>query len=254
MSVSIKITAPKIAKDASSIVLQDTTGTFNAVTNPGGYGGTNVFSLPTKGFIKLRYWTDKDFVHTYLDATKMAAMVNSGFTYTKAFADGVQHFRYLPLYVAGNGTLTKGGTQVTGITGFDVTTFGAGIITHVVPLDAGGVPVGTPLALNWTAAQSAGTLNLSTPFTGTSGAYSLAFSVEVDLKVLVNKAAEKCIVGLIGKLAEVSCDCADAERVLNKLVRWRFASDVKFDSKDYEGSHNMVLDIGLHCQGSDCNC
>lgn len=76
----------------------------------------------------------------------------------------------------------------------------------------------------------------------------------LDIKVLVNKAAEACIVSAIGKLAERDQDCPPAEYQLNKLIRWRFAADVKHDLKDYDGAHNLIVAINKLCCGLDCNC
>lgn len=75
-----------------------------------------------------------------------------------------------------------------------------------------------------------------------------------DLKVLVNKAAEKCITSSIGKLAERDCDCRETETLLNKLIRFRFAADVQHDCLDYDGAHNLVVAIGKYCDDCDCNC
>lgn len=75
-----------------------------------------------------------------------------------------------------------------------------------------------------------------------------------DLKLLINKTAERCITTAIGKLAASPCDCRDEELKLNMLIRRRFAADVKLDLKDYDGAHNLVVSIGAYCGSNDCNC
>lgn len=118
-----------------------------------------------------------------------------------------------------------------------------------------------------TSILSAGGLQLTPVQVGLSGTAGSVFADGVhqltivatgypdgDLKVLFNQAAEQCIVSSVGKLAEKDCDCIDAERVLNKLIRYRFAADVQFDLKDYDGAHNLVIAIGKYCGSEDCNC
>lgn len=78
--------------------------------------------------------------------------------------------------------------------------------------------------------------------------------VILDLKVLINKAAEACIVSATGKLSERDQDCPEAERILNKLIRWRFAADIKHDLADYDGAHNLIVAVNKLCCGMDCDC
>jgi hypothetical protein len=75
-----------------------------------------------------------------------------------------------------------------------------------------------------------------------------------DIKVLVNKAAEKFLTEQIGTLAEKDCECREKVVLLNKLLRFRFAADVQHDCSDYDGSHNLVVAIGKSSDDCDCNC
>lgn len=115
-------------------------------------------------------------------------------------------------------------------------------------VSAGGLVV-TPLLI--------GIAGATTDSKFTDGEHHFQLDVDgviLDLKVLINKAAEACIVSAIGKLSERDSDCVQAEYMINKLIRWRFASDVKHDLKDYDGAHNLIVAVGKICCGLDCDC
>jgi hypothetical protein len=114
-----------------------------------------------------------------------------------------------------------------------------------------------------TAIKSVGGLALTPDLVGLTATIGASFAdgihvvqVVVDagtqeLKILVNKSAEACIVSAIGKLSEKNCDCSDCEAALQKLIRWRFAADIKRDLADYDAAHNLVVSIGKYCVDCD---
>jgi hypothetical protein len=117
-----------------------------------------------------------------------------------------------------------------------------------------------------TALKSVGGLGLTPDLVGLTPVVGQAFTdgihvaqVTVDSGVwtyyiLVNKAAEACIVAAIGQLSDHQTDCPILEKHLEKLIRWRFAADVKRDLTDYDGAHNLIVAVGKYCGSTDCNC
>lgn len=240
------------------LTIKDSTGAYNVSTNPGGYGSPNPYNTPTQGFLLARYWTETSYLSTYLDPSEMTSLLGSGLSFgsatsANAFADGVHQLKYLPLKDTGATAVFTNGSKTVTVTGFDITTLGEAGAKYAAAFD-GADPEGEPTLIDWTGTNNSTTITLKSVFLGATGTYALQVAVEGDLKVKINKAAEACIVGGIGKLAEVNCECIDNEKTLNKLIRWRFAADVKFDLLDYEGAHNMIVAINKICAASDCSC
>lgn len=257
------VTNPALAKDGTTVSIQDTTGTYNISTNPGGYGTPNQSSPPVViGFV-WRYWPDTTPYANVVSkdtAVITALLATGGYAFSTTylglgsglFSSGVHQVKYYPLYRYGSAlvTLTQGSKVVTFTSG-DTTGLVAALIA--VAFSTGGDDSNPTLATNvmyidTTVATTSTTFSLTTTFTGTTGTYHIWVSTEADLKILVEAPAVNCLVNRIGRISEKQISCSvDYLNDTLKMTMWKFSAEVKFDCKDYEGAHNLIVGIDKLC-------
>ena len=74
-----------VAKDATTITLKDSTGVYNADTNPGGYGTPNA-AAPTQIGIRAKYWPDSDIYGSIItaDTDIVTSLLGGGYMFLAA--------------------------------------------------------------------------------------------------------------------------------------------------------------------------
>ena len=249
-TVQPKITSIAVSKTADTITLQDTTGT----------GYQSPYAPPfVLGYLRWKYWEDTAMGEwVELTPEQMTALnTTDGQAFTPddvglvteegaVFADGVHHMKYLPVYSIGSCNVLQDSDT----------------ITHLGPLS------GDPTDIKWIGYPGVDPVEVKSAVSGSTTTITLKelwpyptdtdvvlyVGTEADLKILVSVAAEKCIVGAIGKISSQPCDCHEAAQQVDQLIRWKFAADVHFDCKNYQGAHDLIKAINGFCQPSDCNC
>lgn len=262
MANEIKLTLVSTSKTGKSLVLKDTTGVYDVTTNPGGYGVPNPYTVQISAvgcILRHKLWNDPAWETLWLTGANYTALSAAGYTFgsesnATALADGVHQFKLLPIKTVSSGHTFTNGSKTVNCPTFDPNALGQAGLQYVIAANVSNQPVGDPIEIDWTGVNVLGTMTLLTPWTGPTGTYTLWTSIEGDLKVLINKGAEACITGAIGKLSECTCDCSDAIRKLNQLLLWKFGADVQMDRKDYDGAHNMVVTINKLCSSCNCGC
>lgn len=264
----IELITNGISKTATSVTLQDTTGAYNVSTNPGGYGTPNPASpaSTTKAYILWRYWTDTSYGTPFtLSAGNITSLQGAGLAITPlmqglstdsdaVFSDGIHQIKYIPAQaLAGTGTFTASSKIVvlSGSSGVAALQALGGIVWVLV------VIAGTTYAyeLDTTGTNDNTQLTLKTAVTVSSGAgATVIVGGEDDIKILINKAAEACIVSSTGALADIPGSCLEVEATLNKMIRWQFAANIQYECEDYDGAHNLVVSINKYCTSGKCIC
>lgn len=254
------LTKLEIAKDATSITLQDTTGAYDVDANPGGYGTPNAEAPDLVGMI-WRYWPDTaPYANKVItDGTPIAALLGDGhpFTYEDlglpagSFPSGVHHIKYYPLETSDMiVSLTEDSAEVTVTAGTQPSALDDSY-KAVVILDSSDVVKSKVMLIDWTKTHTTTTLYLQDAWEDDDATgYKLMLATEADLKVLFTELAVECLAAEIGKLStRKNCDTAVIDR-LTELTMEKFASEIRFDCKDYTGAHNLIANVELLC--TDC--
>jgi hypothetical protein len=259
-----KLTHLSTTPKGDSITVADTTGAYNATTNPGGYGVPNSTSPPLAVGIRPRYWSktipDGQFVSN--NAPLITALLSStGKSFkpvdfgssAEIFAPGVHHWLYYPLYSQTTVvTLTAGNTLVT-VTGgtapdtWDVAykgiVFNNGTLSPKVYLIDRTKPV---TALNF---------HVTEAWEGiTSIGAAVLLGTEADLKILVQEPAKACVVDRISALFD-SCTCNAGEEyeLMQDTMQLR-AAIADFACADYNGAHNKTAAVYNQCAECKTSC
>ena len=249
------------AKNATTISVQDTTGLYNATTNPGGYGSPNA-GIPTMVGFRIRTWDCRD-PYGYLlisDNTLINNLINTGlalsmsnFGLTKGhFSSGVHHVKYYPLEMINvTVSLTNGSKEVQ---------VSSGTLPNTWDVNYIGIVFGTSPAkvfnIDRTQPITSTTFYLTEPWSGSTGIETaVRIAPEADLKILVSEPANACLVSRIGQLAmnNCSCDATESDK-LTRLTMWMFASKINFDCKDFKGAHNLLVSVELECHACKGRC
>ena len=246
------------SKDGKSMVIQDTTGTYAASTNPGGYGSPNA-EEPSVIAMSIKYWEDTAVTGSFVtdSVESVANILSTGLTLTAdmfggtadtQFSPGVHTLKYYPLETK---TLvvqaTNGSKTVSVVSGADIPSgWNAGYI-GIVFEKAG--EYSKLYLIDRTATISASSFSLTEVFEGeTANDYSVYIAPEADLKMLATVPANECLVKSIGEFAE-KCHSNEADE-LTGMVMQMFAAQVDFNCGSFDTAHKKVYNIYLVC--SDC--
>lgn len=267
MAFTPKIEFVELSRNASSVKIKDTTGSYNGSTNPGGYSTPNPDSpaVTAKAYVIWKYWTDTAYSKPRVLSTgEITSIQGAGLSLTpidmglstdstQVFSDGEHQIKYIPAQsLPGTGTFTTGSKVVALAGASGVATLLNNLalvwvlvvvsgVTYLYEVDIAGTNNDTQITLKTASAIS-------------SAGATVIVGGSADLKVLVNKAAESCIVSSTGELADIPGSCLEVEATLNKLIRWQIAAVVQHQCQDYDGAHNLVVSINKYCTSGKCIC
>lgn len=256
MSLVPKITVATVDNLlGKTIKIQDTTGAYNAGTNPGGYGTPNYDSTDVDWVLLLlrNYSTDK---YTTIKLTSLTDLFGAGHTLDGltdgVFEDGVYELKYYP--VIGNPVEDNTVTNVTWTLGSKTFALGnadtllAGAMAIVLTdqsklfyLDPNNPP---------TSGQA--TVTEVLPSSGTA---PLAIAYEADTRFLVTAAADNCLATDTGLIIKW-CSCFD-ERMSNLFLRMgqREGVTIHFSKQNYQAAHDIITQLAAYCKNlSNCGC
>jgi len=248
-----------------SVTLKDSTGAYNATTNPGGYGAPNMITPPPYIAIRARYWSaaapyghliDVGAILTAILSPAGTVLTPASFGLTAtAFSPGVHHLTYYPCeFKTVQGVLTQGSKVVTI------------------------VPGGTQLPLSWESNvkgvifQAPGTskkiylidrtqpfnnsvFSLTEPWEEASNpTANIYVGPEADVKVLFQYAANQCVVDRISALFD-SCTCNAGEEyeLMQDTMQLR-AAVADFACADYNGANNKTGAVHNQCIECKTSC
>lgn len=249
------ITVDKIT--AGSIVIQDTTGAYNAGTNPGGYGAPNYDTTDLDwALLYLRNYSDEDYnIQKISSLTDILASGQTviGLTEDK-FLDGVWEVKYYPVVahpvtpgVDTTITWTLGSKTFNLVTASTLLAGAIGIIIKDIDdekiyfLDPNIPPV-----------SGAATVTETLPSAATG---LVAIVYEADTRFMMPAAADDCLEVKTGLIIK-ECTCFDVE-MSEMLLRMgkRQAADIHFTKGNYQATHEIITQLAAYCDNTvNCNC
>lgn len=243
---------PKIlvtAQSKGSVTISNNTGTYNAVSNPGGFGAPNPVTGDVQGILL--------HINRFLEAVAYKestsyAIFNTGFAKTAAFSDGVWKCRALYQIIPGGAaptvTWTPGERRIL-LTNADVVLAETAITAVMIS------SLGTDVVLDIDRSKpiTSTEFYVQTPVTGT-GTGSLWVGYEAVAYFKVQDAVEDCLVGKIGKDALKAfpdgCNCCSEVMDINNRL---YAAGVFFANANYPATHELLKGLYDYCT-VNCNC
>jgi len=253
MALTTKLTVVSTSKDGKTITVKDTTGLYDATTNPGGYGAPNP-SIP--GLAKIEFYVESFGSTTLTHKTEITETTSPDIattaggadtplipglfgenTPTARFEDGVLQVSMITLLSSRAMTGTAGTKEVAANA---LITLGTGLFLNGVYYYIDQTKVNTtslvylttPLLSNVTAGQP---FYLATTY---------AFS---------NAGAKCCIATQTGRLVEDSCS-TEQEELLFRLFNYTLAAETAFSLKNYSKADDLAERVKEICNNLKCDC
>lgn len=239
-----------VADDATSITVQDATGNYSG-SNTGGFGSPN----PTKGSVSgiiLQLYSMADttvYVPYRLLSTAnifgtgeiLTADKFPGITTGTVYKDGVYGIKFNVLY-SGVGSISYiAGTKQFSLTNAD--SIFAAAIGFILPDNTSKIYY---IDRTKTLDASGGYVTSALPLTGSPASYELTY--EGDLKLLVDKAGDKCLVEDIGIWANEGCKDDNFKNIWTRYMQ-KIALKNKFTQGYLTDAHKLAVALENYC---DC--
>jgi hypothetical protein len=259
MALLPKLNLVNIALDASTITLVDATGEYST-SNVGGFGPPNPIKADVTSAIFGLYkicspsvvvrYRENTLTNLFAAGEVFSASRFPGITNGNVYADGVYGIKYgLAFAGTGNITFTGGSKQFT-LT--NAATIFASAIGFVLP--------STPYQVYYidktkTLDAAGGYVTSSLPTVGATSSFEIIY--EGDLKLLIDKAGERCLTEDIGIWAMNGC--ADEKfRNIQKRFMQRIALKSKFTQGYLFDADKLAVDLANYCDCTTpyqpCNC
>lgn len=259
MSLVPKISVTNVDKIlAQTVTLKDTTGAYDAGTNPGGYGGPNYATTDLDwALIYLRNYDDPTY--TIQKLSDLTGILGSGQNFAGVsgagrFKDGVWEVKYYP--VVAHPVTPDVDTPITWTPGTKTFTVAsantllAGAIGILVK-DISDIKIyfldpNVPLTSN------TATVTELLPGTGTG---LLAIVYEADTRFLMPAAADDCLAKATGKwLWECTCLSPQAQELYLRMGK-RSGADLHLAQGNYQAAHDLITQLAAYCDNtSKCCC
>jgi hypothetical protein len=256
--------APKISVvsvdeiTALSVILKDSTGTYNASTNPGGYGAPNYATSDLDwAILYFRNYSDTDY-----SIQKLASVVDIlaagqifGPVADDKIADGVWEVKYYPVIahpvtpgVDTTVTWTVGSKTINLANADTLLAGAAGIILKNID-DKKIYFLDPSVALT----SGTATVTETLPSTGTA---LVAITYEGDVRFMEPAGADDCIAKKTSKVLG-ACSCFSPEmQHLYLMMGKRQGANVHFTVKqNYQATHDIITQLAAECSNvSNCGC
>lgn len=243
---------------ATSMKLQDTTGVYNASTNPGGYGTPNYDTSDLDwALIYLRNYKDEDY--TIQKLSSLTNILGSGQNFVGLtdgkFSDGVWEIKYFP--VVAHPVTPNVNTVITWTAGSKVFTLASANtilagVSAILVKDISDTKLYF-LDPNIPPTSSVATVTELLPSAGTG---NLAVAYESDTRFLITAAADDCLAIKTGLIVK-ECSCFDPEmQQLYLMMGKRNGADIHYTVKqNYQAAHDLIIQLGTYCDNiSNCSC
>lgn len=240
-----------------SITLQDTTGAYNAGTNPGGYGAPN-YATTDLDWAILRFRNYKDTSYTDQKLSSLTAILGSGQAVSGLedgiFPDGAWELKYYPVvahpvtpgvdtaitWTVGSKTfnLANASTLLAGVKAILVKNLSETTLYFLDPDVA--------------ATNTQATVTEVLPAAGTG---NIALAYEADTRFLAVSQADDCLAKETGKYV-CECSCFDPQmQELYLRMGKRSAADIHFTKGNYQAAHDLITQLAAYCDNtSNCGC
>jgi hypothetical protein len=259
MSLAPKISITNVDKIyAQTVTLKDTTGAYDAGTNPGGYGGPNYDTDDLDwALIYLRNYDDEGYSIQKL--SDLTAILGSGQNFAGIsgggkFKDGIWEVKYYPVvahpvtpgvdtaitWVPGTKTFTvaSANTLLTGAIGIlvkDVSDIKIYFLDPNVPLTS-----------------TTATVTELLPGAGTG---LLAIVYQADARFLMPAAADDCLAKTTDKvLWDCTCFSPQMQELYLRMGK-RQGADIHLSQGNYQAAHELITQLAAYCNNtSKCCC
>ena len=237
------------AKDASSLLVVDGTGNYSS-TNTGGFGTPNPLKANVTGAILSLYTICNPNVLVNFRLTTTAFVLDAGQTISansfpgitsgSVFKDGVYGIKYNLLYLQSLTLAFTAGSSVFTVTG--AATIFAAAVGFVLGNNSTIYYIDRTKALDSSGGSIIGTFDT----TGARGAFEVCYAG--DLKILVDKAGNKCLVEDIGIWANAGCKDDNFKDIWTRYKQ-RVAMQSKFTQGYLNDADKLAHNLSNYC---DC--
>lgn len=258
--------APKISVVSSPIIsahtitLQDTTGAYNASTNPGGYGAPNYATSDLDWAVMyFRNYSDADGEYNIQKLASLANILGSGQVFgpleDDKIADGTWEVKYYPVVAH---PVTPGvDTDITWTVGsktFNLVNADT-LLPGVIGIIVKNIDDTKIYFLDPDVAVTSGTAAV-TEVLPSAGTGQVALVYEADLRFLQTKGADDCIATMTSKILR-DCSCFSPEfQELYLMMGKREGAEIHFTVKqNYQAAHDLITQLAAICDNtSKCKC
>lgn len=235
--LQLKLSQVSFSADGTQLVVVDTTGAYNSVTNPTGYGTPNrAISANiilrwklynSKTWVTLAGWTGANYTITTV-ALGLSQVIN------QLLPDGVEFVQYLGLYTkSANFTVTAGSNRV-GFTGLDFTN-----IDYVA--------MGSDLTTIYKiVSRGSNYLILDSCYEGSNSTEVAYDAQNADLEVLVQTYTNMQMDDLVASTSAEQLYGNRLNDVFNRLMRV-FIAQARFNKTDYYGADLIMQNLFKEC-------
>ena len=249
MSLLPILTLLNVAKDATTITVVDGTGNYSG-SNTGGFGSPNPLKVDVTGAILSLYTiTDPDILVNYrLTSTTdlfaagetVLAESFSGITTGTTFRDGVYGIKYNLLYSQTATIAFTEGSYAFTLTG--ASTIFATAVGFIFDGSSKIYYIDRTKTLNGTGGS------VTEAFDSTGSETSFEISYESDLKLLIDKAGDRCLTEDIGIWAQLGCKDDNFKNIWVRFKQ-RIALRSKFSQGYLYDAQRLAVSLSSYC---DC--
>lgn len=242
---------------AQTVTLQDTTGAYNASTNPDGYGTPNYATSDVNwAILYFRNYSDEPYLIQKLsDPTGILGSGQnfSGLSGGGIFKDGIWEVKYYPViahpvtpgvdttitWTPGSKTfsLASANTLLAGTIGI--------IIKDISDIKIYFLDPNVPLTSN------TATVTELLPGTGTG---LLAITYQADTRFMMPAAADDCLAKTTGKvIKDCSCFTPEMQELYLRMGK-RNGVDIHFTQGNYQAAHDLITQLAAYCDNTSKCC
>lgn len=241
MALQLKLSQDSLSTDGTTLIVKDTTGAYNASTNPGGYGTPNP---DASSLVQLRWKMLESCDWELISGAYTVADIIAGFSITtintglstdlRLLPDGVEQVQLLEGYPIATKTLSvTPGSELVGLG-----TFSAGDFTGIDYISFISIPNEIFKILGIVGS----TMTLDKVYSGALTTELINRWYEGELYVLVQTFGNNQI---NKDLTTITADNLTGDKLMNLTKRTMnsFAASARFDAGDYMGANTLALDV-----------
>lgn len=236
--LQLKLSKVSFSADGTQLVVQDTTGAYDAVTNPTGYGAPNR-AISANLILRWKLYNSKNWVTLpgWTGAAYTITTVNLGLSPSSVpqlLPDGVEFIQYLGLYSKGSNFTVEAGSSRVGFTGLDFTG-----IDYVA--------MGSDLTTVYKIiSRGSNYLILDSCYEG-SNSVEVAYDAQnADLQVLVQTYTNMQLDDQVASTSAEQLYGKQLDEVFSKLMRL-FIAQARFEKTDYYGADLIMQNLFSAC-------